>query len=160
MNEKLELKLVERFPKLLRDYRGSPHETCLAFGIECGDGWNGLIHDTLTRLQKMVECAPDLDIRIAQVKEKFGGLRIYVTMECDDRVVADIVYAILHDAESASSNICEVTGAYGDLCKRGVWYKTLSFDEVNREGSEYADYEPAEGRIKKVWEFRKLNKNP
>ena len=155
MKEELELKLVEKFPELLKDYKGAPHETCLAFGLECDDGWYKVVYNTLDRLNKICELA-DLEINIAQIKEKFGRLRIYVHMiECEDRVVADIVWAIINDAETFSENVCEVTGEYGSMCKRRSWYKTLSYDLVNKENSEYSEYEPVDERVKKVWDFRK-----
>lgn len=39
MTEELELKLVQEFPTLFRDYHGSPSETCMSWGCSCGDGW-------------------------------------------------------------------------------------------------------------------------
>ena len=155
MDKTLELKLVEKFPKLLTDYKCDPKESCMAFGMECDDGWYKVVYNTLDRLNKIRELA-DLEINIAQIKEKFGRLRIYVHMiECEDRVVADIVWAIINDAETFSENVCEVTGEYGSMCKRGSWYKTLSYDTVNKENSEYEEYSPVEERVKRVWDFRK-----
>ena len=45
MNKELELKLVEKYPKILKEYGGDPKQTCMAFGIETsGDGWYNFLH--------------------------------------------------------------------------------------------------------------------
>ena len=66
--------------------------------------------------------------QIDQVKEKFGGLRIYPT--CHDEAVSGAI----HMAEKMCENTCEDTGNVGALCKRGCWYKTLSLDKAQELG--------------------------
>jgi len=80
MDERLQQKLVERYPEIFRDYGGDMRYTCMAWGIECGDGWfellNSMCHD-------VVKLCGDKDIQMVahQVKEKFGGLRFYFGVE-------------------------------------------------------------------------------
>ncbi len=45
MNKELELKLVEKYPELLRDYDGDPKVTCLSWGLECSDSWYKILDD-------------------------------------------------------------------------------------------------------------------
>lgn len=45
MRKQLELKLVEKYPEIFRDYNGNIQETCMAWGMECGDGWYHIIND-------------------------------------------------------------------------------------------------------------------
>lgn len=55
----------------------------------------------------------------AQVKQKFGELRVYVsgaTPEARDLIAA---------AEVRSRTICEVCGAPGSPCQRRGWYRAL-----------------------------------
>jgi hypothetical protein len=102
----------------------SPKETCMCFGIACGDGWYDII-DTLCNLiqarvnsvnkiyksefeknlptiipikQRKIEC------KATQVKEKFGGLRFYI-VGGDDYIRGLISYA-----ELLSYKICNICG--------------------------------------------------
>jgi len=59
-------------------------------------------------------------VKIAQYKEKFGGLRIYA--DGGDKNVDGMI----RFAEYLSGKICQETGEAGDLCKKGTWYTTLS----------------------------------
>jgi hypothetical protein len=50
------------------------------YGFEIGPGWFEIIADFIIKTDRHVSSYPDkfADFRIFQVKEKFGGLRIYV----------------------------------------------------------------------------------
>ena len=43
MSPELENKLYEKYPKIFADHSKSPQESCMAFGLEVGDGWYDLI---------------------------------------------------------------------------------------------------------------------
>jgi formylmethanofuran dehydrogenase subunit E len=45
-----------------------------------GDGWFGLIFDMCTHLKELMDMNPGLEIVCVQLKEKFGGLRFYCTV--------------------------------------------------------------------------------
>jgi len=154
MDETLELKLVEKFPKLLTDYKRDPEESCLAFGIECDDGWYILIHDYLAKVNKMCELDKSITVEIQQIKEKFGKLRIYNSIGGGDEITKQIIYDLAHYAEEVSSNVCEISGNYGSLCHSGSWYKTLSYGAVIAEGSKYSGYVPADKITASSWERR------
>jgi hypothetical protein len=75
-------------------------------------------------------------VKIAQYKEKFGTLRIYI--DGSD----DTVGGMIRFAEYLSSVTCQDTGKRGRLCKRGMWYITLCEEEAKAEGYtavKYAD---------------------
>lgn len=110
MNKELELKLMKDFPKAFQDCGKPPSESCMAFRCACGDGWEPLIREVCESLSP--------DAKLAQVKEKFGRLRIYLqygTLEDDDLCWA---------AELASSKVCENCGKLGKLIP-GNWIRTL-----------------------------------
>ena len=98
-------------------------------GIYCDDGWLPLISDLYEELVKI-----DPNFRIAQVKEKLGGLRFYAnpSTECLDQ---ELFYQFLREAEVRSYQICELTGKPGTLMRRGSWLKTLD-PETAPEGYE------------------------
>lgn len=113
MNEELEQKLFKKYPSIFRDTNKSPQESCMAFGLETGDGWYNLI-DTLcealtftftTSIEVSEEDGKSLGITpskwkgekdryffnvkppnviASQVKEKFGTLRFYYRLEYDE----------------------------------------------------------------------------
>lgn len=79
-------------------------------------GWRKLVIDLMDKL-----FAVGWDGHIAQVKEKFGGLRFYaggLTNEQDN---------IIHDAEAKSFTICETCGNPGRP-RGGGWITTLCDD--------------------------------
>lgn len=82
--------------------------------IECGDGWLDLI-DRLDR--DLAEIDPDY--RVAQVKEKFGGLRFYFDSDLEDRTA---LTARIAEAEAESFRTCEITGNPGVLTANDGWY--------------------------------------
>ena len=91
-----------------------------------------------------------------QVKEKFGTLRFYHHLEYDPQNLelvksgkypklaeineryANYIDGIIHFADIASAYFCEVSGAKGELHKRGGthgggWFKTLSKEVVEQD---------------------------
>ena len=110
MNAELEQKLFTKYPKIFRDTNKSPQESCMAFGLEVGDGWYNLI-DVLCEAvtytfttsvevdgedgkRLAIDPYTDRDGKIMyffnvkppqvvadQVKEKFGTLRFYYHLE-------------------------------------------------------------------------------
>ena len=117
MKPELDHALVRDFPELYGDHGGNPQHTCMAFGFECGDGWEPLIR----RLSEKI----DGKTVAVQVKEKFGGLRFYVTGAPDE------VFKAIHEAEAESFKTCEICGEPGEPNRCG-WIKTLCKD-CNKE---------------------------
>lgn len=67
-------------------------------------------------------------VTVAQYKEKFGTLRIYIDGRDDE------VEGMIRFAEYLSTKTCQDTGKPGDLCKRGMWYSTLSPAKAKKLG--------------------------
>ena len=63
---------------------------------------------------------PIPQVKIAQIKEKFGSLRFYY--DGGD----DIVSGMVRFAERLSDRTCEESGATGSLSKKNGWWRTLS----------------------------------
>jgi len=87
--------VISEFEERLQDDNGPFDE----HGIECGDGWFDLVDrlsgaseseiETLMARGVQKECWP----RIAQIKEKMGGLRFYVNGPLSDDLRARILQA-------------------------------------------------------------------
>ena len=86
-------------------------------GVE--EGWYPLLFELDERLSEI-----DPDYRIAQIKEKFGGLRYYIESKRYDET-----QKVVEEIENRSYTICEITGKPGRLVKRNGWYKTLSYED-------------------------------
>jgi hypothetical protein len=84
--------------------------------IECGSGWFPLLERFLTELSPRQRSND-----VHQIKEKFGTLRIYGSLE---------VETIAQKYEILSAMTCEVSGKAGSLHKKGRWLMTLSSDQA------------------------------
>lgn len=134
MSPELENKLFTDFPLLFENRNKGPQNSCLAFGIECGDGWYDLIRSVCWEIKQHEENVvmqtkwkqqqdPNYQsdyfpVRFDQIKEKFGGLRIYFNGG-DDRVSGMVGLA-----EDMSYKLCENCGNKGKPNKGG-WITTL-----------------------------------
>ena len=113
MRKELQDKLVASYPGIFADVGGDPASSPIAFGIDCDDGWYGII-DALCAAIK----ARKLDVVAEQCKEKFGGLRFYL------RGGDEFVDGLVEMAEAISFRVCETCGNPGKP-RRGGWIKTL-----------------------------------
>ncbi len=91
-------------------------------GIDCGDGWYGLIDRLCAAIQAHVDNRQGKiqQVEALQVKEKFGTLRFYVSGadEAVNMMIGRSVYQ--------SSITCEVCGATeGAKTSNKGWMKTL-----------------------------------
>jgi hypothetical protein len=74
-------------------------------------GWHSLVNE-------LFDLAEKENFTVAQVKEKYGTLRIYANGASED------VYKMIDDLERRSSTICEACGKSGERIIRGGWIKT------------------------------------
>ena len=116
MREELEQKLMSEFPFMqARDMSGK----LLDFPVpcECEDGWFDLIYKLCSDI-KQVLSADFNDFFVTQVKEKYGGLRFYVTYGNEE------IFDLINAAEAKSEMTCEVCGEVGEI-RNQYWAKTL-----------------------------------
>jgi hypothetical protein len=150
MDKKIELKLVKKYPKILRDYRGNPMQTCMAWGMEFDNGWENLIDICLHKLQYFCDlCAKDgrsVQVVATQLKEKMAALAFYFSVEGGTSDDWDIIDDIISGAEVKSAHICEISGEHGYLCSQGGWYKTLCYEEARKLG-----YKACNPSIEEYW---------
>ena len=151
MKEELELELVKKYPKILRDYKGDMMQTCMAWGMEHGDGWYKLLDKCMEKLQYFCDiCSKDgreVQVVPSQIKEKFGTLSFYTNVYSDSDIERDIIDDIITEAEAASARTCEVTGDSGTICQKGGWYRTLSYKQARQDG-----YKACDDSTEKYWQ--------
>lgn len=114
MRKELEDKLVERFPSFF-NVNGSPQETLMCFGFECGKGWFDLLWNLCEKIESKLSGEEIKTFEVVQVKEKFAGLRFYVDSANTE------VYKLINEAESKSYEICESCGKPSETRKYGGW---------------------------------------
>ena len=143
MNQELQDQLFEKYPTLFENKDKSIQESCMAWGIECNDGWYELLSSVCWRISQhekniaerimvrndegIENDLSDLEyipVKFDQIKEKFGGIRIYYTGG------DDYVNGIVSLADEMSYKICEVCGNAGKPNKGG-WISVLC-DEHRR----------------------------
>jgi len=72
MDKILQDALIKDFPVLFQDVNKPMTQTCMCWGCSCSRGWEPLLRRTF---EKLAVLQPP--VILDQVKEKFGGLRIY-----------------------------------------------------------------------------------
>jgi len=97
----------------------------MAFGFMCGPGWYPLIHELLDKIQAIVD-EQGIDIEVVEIKEKYGGLRVYLSSYTDK------IEALVEEYEHRAETVCEHCGDPGSLRYIGGWYQTLCDECVER----------------------------
>jgi hypothetical protein len=120
--------LFKKYPDLFRERHLPPSETCMCWGIACGEGWCQLIDDLCCNLHNLfikAGLSGDRYPVVVQVKEKYATLRFYLKFKDNtaDKVVMEEAYALICAAETKSSKTCEVCGEPGE-CRQGSWLVT------------------------------------
>ena len=136
MDAELQNQLYEKYPDLFSNRNKSRMESCMCWGCEVGNGWYELLSSVCWRIcqhEKNIEDTKRIladqpekikaeleyfPVKFDQVKEKYGGLRIYFTGG------DDYVDGIISMAEEYSYKVCEVCGNAGKPNKGG-WITTL-----------------------------------
>lgn len=93
----------------------------MAFGFEIGEGWIPIMRKLCENVQAIIDTNPEKykDFEFAQVKEKFGGLRVYCNRNFDE------IEELIEDAQREADRTCEVCGKPGKLRADRAWIQTL-----------------------------------
>ncbi len=137
MDAELQNQLYGKYPDLFSNRNKSPRESCMAWGIECNNGWYELLGSVCWKIfqyerniadririrnqNAITNDEPDLEyipVKFDQIKEKYGGLRVYYSGG------DDYVRGVVSMAEEYSYKVCEKCGNAGKVNKGG-WITTL-----------------------------------
>jgi hypothetical protein len=112
--------LVERHPDLFEIvFDGRVHRPGLP---AVGDGWRDLVERAVARIAAAAGASAST-IKISQIKEKFGTLRLYWSGEVPD-AVRDAIGEAIDLAEARSAVTCEACGAPGVPWVGDGWHHT------------------------------------
>lgn len=122
--------MEERFPKMFSGKYG---------GFACGEGWWPILEKLCANIQSWIdwknkqgEVVPQ--VTVAQIKEKFGGLRFYY--DGGDEHISGMVRM----AEAWADASCEECGSPGKR-RDGGWIKTLCDHHEAERQQRKKDYE-------------------
>ena len=105
-------------------------------GVECSDGWEALVIETLVA---MAELDTKKLLRIVLIKEKFGGLRIHMDGFIDmSKTMYILMHIIIESALLKSASVCETCGesVTATTRKNGGWLITCCddcFSKITKE---------------------------
>lgn len=129
MNQENTKKIIAECPIIFADMKKrSTPVLPIHFGIECGDGWFDILRDLCTRVNQVLMTFSEeerSDVRVIQIKEKYGTLRFYMS-----HYITEIEDAI-DEASKLSGKTCEQCGAPGAL--RGTVWIYAACDEHTRK---------------------------
>jgi hypothetical protein len=120
MSDKFE-EFQKKYPNLFKVYPRS--------GFDLSPGWETLVDSLCSILEYHIGHLPEearADVHCAQVKEKFGGLRFYMTQSNPPMDGA------IQMAELMSFHICETCGMPGQL-RNGGWIQTLCDEHADKK---------------------------
>jgi hypothetical protein len=135
-----DLKLQEKYPKILKQLGGDPRITCMSAdhdGIAIGDGWIPLLEKLFDFCQFHHDKNGYPQLVAEQIKEKFGTLRFYYSFEKCTSETAHLGKQFNRDekmlegaiafAEMLSGTICESCGKPSKVSGKR-WRTTLCDD--------------------------------
>lgn len=123
--------MCTRFPLITRTYGKKTNSPFSRYGIECDIGWLAILERLFSKAESIAvqlkasgtaEAALPV---LAQVKEKFGLLRVYMDGRTDE------INTAVYLAEEESVTACQTCGKPGSM-RRDGWLATLCDEHANR----------------------------
>lgn len=96
------------------------------YNFDVGPGWQGIVTEVCEALDSLGMA----DLRVFQIKEKFGGLRIYPEWDGDD--LRPDVWEIIQQAEDLASHVCEMCGKPSETVNASTFCQTCRAGDRRR----------------------------
>ena len=118
------------------------------YQFEVGDGWYSILYELILNIKFNDMAENGWITKVTQLKEKFGGLRFYVTGTSKNN------WQLIREAESKSYDVCEVSGSTENVgtWKHG-WILTLSKKEALSKYAKLVD-EGKQIKFDDCWSLR------
>ena len=94
---------------------------------ECGKGWWPLVEKVAAAINSFNAAHPDSPVEVSQIKQKFGGLRIYHYNAPED------IRQLIDEAIEASWHTCERCGSTEGVTTNLVGYRLTLCPECRKE---------------------------
>ena len=106
------LTIVHKHFKFTRSINYIKQTNPYQYTFSIGDGWFKLVYELVSSIKVNDIKKGGWITKVTQCKEKFGGLRFYVTGTSDKN------WALIRNAEQKSYGVCEATGSEVEV---GTW---------------------------------------
>ena len=106
------LAFVHKHIKFTRSINYIKQSNPYDYGFDINDGWYKLVYELILKIRTNDEAKGKWVTKVTQCKEKFGGLRFYVTGTSDKN------WDLIREAEQKSYGVCEITASEVEV---GVW---------------------------------------
>jgi hypothetical protein len=115
--------LFEIWPKLFKK------DKC--WNLSFGTGWYKIIEDLCNKISLVIDSLPEYEqeeLYVVQIKEKFGGLRFYMSFYNKD------IEDLIKEAEILCYKTCEFCGEPGEIKnKDNAWWVKVRCDKCQQE---------------------------
>ena len=117
------------------------------YTFSIGDGWFKLVYELVNSIKVNDIKKGGWVTKVTQCKEKFGGLRFYVTGTSDKN------WALIRNAEQKSYGVCEATGSEVEVGTwNDGWVQTICHKEALRRFYDKSDKGELNGkRFEDCW---------
>lgn len=119
MRDELELQLFAKYPKIFKQKDLPMTQTCMCWGLECGDGWFDIIDTLCSKIQAYVDTTGTPQVEATQVKEKYGTLRFYTNIYDDE------IEKYIEEATNQTLHVCERCGSREGVKATQGWISYL-----------------------------------
>jgi len=129
MNKNKQDELYKKYPGVFKQKDMDMTETCMCWGITCGDGWYDII-DEICKEILVLEDRMKCSIEACQVKEKLGDLRFYYDIKwkegaTDKDICSTIIDNTIEYNAARSRATCEGCGKYSSIRSSNGWLSTI-----------------------------------
>jgi len=129
MKKELQDKIFKKYPKIFKQKDLPMSQTCMCWGLECGDGWYKLIDILCSNLQWNTDRNKYPQVEAVQVKEKFGTLRFYYSILPSEEEYREnhcgVHEGMISMVEYLSAFVCEFCGSTEEITQTKGWISTL-----------------------------------
>lgn len=106
--------IINKYPEVFGS-EFDPTKTLMYFGIETSKYWYPTIEKGIADISKIVKDQKIDNFKIVQIKEKFGGLRVYCNFYTDD------IDEVIDRMEEEISTICQLCGSPEGKLREDGW---------------------------------------
>ena len=147
------LAFIHKYIKFTRGINYIKQSNPYEYNFAIGDGWYKLVYELILKIRNNDQSKGKWVTKVTQCKEKFGGLRFYVTGTSDKN------WDLIREAENKSYGICDVTGSEVEV---GVWndgwVQTICRKEALSKFAKLLDEGKLEGKkFDELWKPREAS---
>jgi hypothetical protein len=141
------LTVVHKHFKFTRSINYIKQTNPYQYTFSIGDGWFKLVYELVSSIKVNDLKKGGWVTKVTQCKEKFGGLRFYVTGTSDKN------WSLIRNAEQKSYGVCEVTGSEVEVGTwNDGWVQTICHKEALRRFYDKSDKGELNGkRFEDCW---------